>query len=161
MYRHDSEPAVTTSRNVPVTTVADNNGSKGGRDVGDSGNEGMMLLDDTNTTTYVHDLTREVADIENNEFWLSLTPVADELIRIPKTILADPRPPGKELVLYQDPGSLTVPKQQDNVKRAIKEYKERVRGKQGGSALQRATQNPEVSGSDRDRSHGEDDMDVD
>ena len=118
-----------------------------------------MLLDDTDTTTYVHDLGREVSDIENDEFWLSLSPVGDNLVRIPKAVLADPRPPRNELVLYHEPASLTVPKQQDNVQRAIVEYKERVRAKRRESNLEQV-KSQDSCGS-RDESHSQDAMDVD
>lgn len=122
-----------------------------------------MLLDDTDTTTYIHDLGHEVAQAENEEFWVSLSPVADKLMRVPKAVLGSgPKPQGNELVLYQEPTSLTVPIQQDNVRKAIVEYRERARASQRGKSISDALGHAQSMGTgSQGENVSEDAMDVD
>ncbi|GAD98517.1 hypothetical protein AOR_1_2034 [Paecilomyces variotii No. 5] len=99
-----------------------------------------MLLDDTEHTTYIYDLDREFKEIEAQEGCIAFLPeIEKRLISIPKAVLADSKPQNNELVLYQVPTSLTVPKEQDNVRKAIIESRARAREKQ--AEIQRRNSN--------------------
>lgn len=92
-----------------------------------------MLLDDTKHTVYIHDLDRELEEIESQEASVPfLSRIAEKLAPIPSSILP-PRPQGNELVLYREPTSLTVPKNQDSVRKAVMESRERARKAQNGN----------------------------
>ncbi|KAJ6121837.1 hypothetical protein N7512_004302 [Penicillium capsulatum] len=86
------------------------------------------MLDDTQHTTYIHDLDQELADPEPAKDHLVLHPVAAKLMTVPDALLSNPAR-GKELVLYTEPASLTVPREQDSVRRAIIESRARARAK--------------------------------
>lgn len=88
-----------------------------------------MMLDDTAHTTYVHNLDQELADPDPVKEHLVLHPLAARMIAVPNSILSDNPAQGKELVLYTEPTSLTVPKEQDSVRRAILESRARARAK--------------------------------
>jgi hypothetical protein len=52
-----------------------------------------MLLDDTEHTTYVHDLDRELKEIETQEGCIAFLPeIEKRLASIPKSLLTDPKP---------------------------------------------------------------------
>ncbi|KAJ5358572.1 uncharacterized protein N7496_010985 [Penicillium cataractarum] len=87
-----------------------------------------MMLDDTKHTTYIHDLDRELADIDTPDGGLILLPLAAKLISVPESVLSTPSQ-GKELVLYTDPSSLTLPEEQDSVRKAIIESRARARAR--------------------------------
>jgi hypothetical protein len=87
-----------------------------------------MMLDDTKHTTYIHDLDRELADIDPPDGGLILLPLATKMISVPESVLPAPSR-GKELVLYTEPSSLTVPKEQDSVRKAIIEARARARAR--------------------------------
>lgn len=92
------------------------------------GGADSMLLDDTKYTIYVHDLDREIAEIESQESCASFLPrITDKLAPIPQSLLTPPKPQGNELVLYREPSSLTVPEEQDSVRRAVMESRARSR----------------------------------
>ncbi|CAL5868836.1 uncharacterized protein PFLUO_LOCUS3063 [Penicillium psychrofluorescens] len=89
-----------------------------------------MLLDDTKTTTYIHDLDRELAEDNTTE--------GDALIFLPgiAQMMSIPKPAssaGKELVLYQDSSSLTVPRESDWTRRAIEDFRARARSERPSS----------------------------
>ncbi|KAJ6013252.1 hypothetical protein N7540_007843 [Penicillium herquei] len=85
-----------------------------------------MLLDDTKHTTYIHDLDQELADSEL-QGTLVLSPLAAKMISVPDSVLASNPAQGKELVLYTEPASLTLPKEKDAVRKAIIESRARTR----------------------------------
>jgi hypothetical protein len=85
-----------------------------------------MMLDDTKHTTYIHDLDRELADIDPPEGGLVILPLAANMISVPESVLSTPSQ-GRELVLYAEPSSLTVPKEHDSVRKAIIESRARAR----------------------------------
>lgn len=87
-----------------------------------------MMLDDTKHTTYIHDLDRELADIESADRGLVILPLAAKLISVPDSVLSTSAQT-KELVLYTEPSSLTVPKERDSVRKAIIESRARARAK--------------------------------
>ncbi|CAI7585657.1 unnamed protein product [Penicillium manginii] len=79
------------------------------------GNENeSMLLDDTEHTTYIYDLDRELADSDSPPGALVLLPLAERMLVVPDSVLSDDSKQGKELVLYSDPSSLSVPREQDS-----------------------------------------------
>ncbi|KAF7713239.1 Uncharacterized protein PECH_002227 [Penicillium ucsense] len=85
-----------------------------------------MMLDDTPHTTYIHDLDRELADVDVADGLFSIHPIAAKMLSVPESVLSGPAQ-GKELVLYSDPSSLTVPREHDNVRKAIIESRARAR----------------------------------
>lgn len=87
-----------------------------------------MMLDDTKHTTYIHDLDRELADIDPPEGGLVLLPLAAKMMSVPESVLSTPSQ-GRELVLYTEPSSLTVPKTHDSVRKAIIESRARARAR--------------------------------
>lgn len=88
----------------------------------------QMLLDDTKSTIFIHDIDRELAESDTQEDTISILPgVAGTLLSIPNTLITDTKPQSHELVLYQEPKSLSVPEEQDNVRRAIAETRARAR----------------------------------
>ena len=89
-----------------------------------------MLLDDTKHTTYIHDLDRELTESDSTPGALILMPLAERLLTVPESVLSDDHQnasQGKELVLYTEPSSLSVPREQDSVRRAIIESRARTR----------------------------------
>jgi len=90
-----------------------------------------MILDDTEHVTYVHNLGRELEEMEYEERGISFLPDLEaKLTAIPKSVLGNPKPKSREMVLYRLPNSLTVSEERDNVKRAIFEYRERAQKRQ-------------------------------
>jgi len=91
-----------------------------------------MRVDDTKDRVYIYDLDDELADIESDEERLIFLPDIDKkLSKIPQHVLTGKREDqeGQELVLYSVPASLTVPAEQDTVRRAIVESRQRARDK--------------------------------
>lgn len=81
-----------------------------------------MQLDDTKDKVYIHNLAAELADIESDEETpLFLPDIEKKLSKIPRSVLKGGTPPVTEtqMVLYNVPSSLSVPQEQDNVRRAI------------------------------------------
>ncbi|KAJ5753849.1 uncharacterized protein N7511_008002 [Penicillium nucicola] len=91
---------------------------------GEDGKEDMMLLDDTRHTTYIHNLDQELEGDSSDG--LIFSPLATKLLSVPTSVLSS-QPSGKELVLYTEPASLTVPKDRDNIRKAILESRARAR----------------------------------
>ena len=92
-----------------------------------------MHLDDTNDKVYIHNLDDELADIESEEEKLVFLPdIEKKLGKIPKSVLLGEGHPctSNEVVLYSVPSSLSVPKEQDKVRKAIIESRARAREKQ-------------------------------
>ncbi|KAK2759055.1 hypothetical protein FQN54_003154 [Arachnomyces sp. PD_36] len=87
-----------------------------------------MLLDDTKDTIYIHDLEKELEDIEAEEQNVAFLPeIEKRLTAIPKSVLRDEKPTNSELVLYRLPTSLTVSEDKDSVRRAIADTRKRAR----------------------------------
>ena len=92
-----------------------------------------MHLDDTKDRVYIHDLDAELSDIDSAEEKLVFLPdIEKKLGKIPKSLLVGDSHPsaGNEMVLYGVPTSLTIPEEQDKVRKAIMESRERAREKQ-------------------------------
>ena len=103
----------------------------------DGNNESeSMQLDDTKDKVYIHNLDDELADIESEEEKLVFLPDIDKKLgmmgKIPKSVLLGEGHPstGNEMVLYSVPSSLSVPEEQDKVRKAIIESRARAREKQ-------------------------------
>lgn len=93
--------------------------------------EEHMQLDDTKHRVYIHNLDDELADIESDEEKLVFLPdIEKKLNAIPRHILVgEKKDSHQELVLYSLPPSLSVPVEQDNVRKAILEARERAKDK--------------------------------
>ncbi|KAH6845334.1 hypothetical protein B0I37DRAFT_182022 [Chaetomium sp. MPI-CAGE-AT-0009] len=105
--------------------------------------DSQMQLDDTKHKVYIYNLDDELSSSDNesdHESKLVFLPDIEKHLRssrIPSHVL-DPRPnaaataelAGKELVLYRVPSSLSVPEEQDSVRKAILEARERARERQ-------------------------------
>ena len=92
-----------------------------------------MNLDDTRDRIYIHNLDDEISDIESEEEKLVFLPdIEKRLTKIPKSVLLGQSQPhtSNEVVLYSVPESLSIPPEQDNVRKAIMEVRERARQKQ-------------------------------
>ncbi|THX07048.1 hypothetical protein D6D18_02618 [Aureobasidium pullulans] len=101
--------------------------------------EEHMQLDDTKDRVYIHNLDDELADIESDEEKLIFLPdIEKKFNTIPRHILiGEKKDSNQELVLYNLPPSLSVPVEQDNVRKAILEARQR--------AKEKATANPPSS----------------
>lgn len=99
-----------------------------------------MLLDDTKHTTYIYDIDRELAGIEEDEKHILFIPEIEKALNaIPRAVLHDRPKPDNELVLYGIPRSLTVVEEdKDAVRKAIIES--RARAKTQSADCERATQ---------------------
>ncbi|KAL8703635.1 MAG: hypothetical protein Q9201_003173 [Fulgogasparrea decipioides] len=91
-----------------------------------------MQLDDTKDKVYIHNLAAELSDIESDEETpLFLPDIEKKLSKIPRSVLTGRNPPvmNNQMILYNVPSSLSVPKEQDNVRRAIMDSRARSREK--------------------------------
>jgi hypothetical protein len=121
-----------------------------------------MLVDDTKYTTYIHNLDQELAEIESPG--LVFSPFAAKVLAVPTSVLSDSKPSGKELVLYTEPSSLTVPQDKDSVRKAIIESRARARSNQGLSKekeKERETIEPDTTDQDEVIDDPDDPMDID
>lgn len=92
-----------------------------------------MQMDDTKDKVYIYNLDDELKAVDEDEEKLVFLPdIERKLNRIPKSLFRNHGQPlaNSELVLYQVPSSLSVPEEQDNVRKAIIESRARAREKQ-------------------------------
>lgn len=95
-----------------------------------------MQVDDTKYKVYINNLDDELSDGESDDGKLVFLPDIEKQLRatrIPQSILvnSDGELAGQnQLVLYSIPSSLSVPEEQDSVRKAIIETRARVREKQ-------------------------------
>lgn len=97
-----------------------------------------MLVEDTPHRIYIHDLNAELSSESESESDEShpifLPDIEKHIGKIPAHVLKSPaelKPTAdNQLVLYNVPTSLTVPEEQDRVRRAILEARARIREKQ-------------------------------
>lgn len=113
-----------------------------------------MQLDDTKEKIYIYNLDDELRAVDEDKEQLVFLPdIERKLNRIPKSVLRDHSQPttNSEVVLYQVPSSLSVPEDQDNVRKAIIESRARLRKKQVEEATLghngNSTTSPPVNGS--------------
>ncbi|KAG0651703.1 hypothetical protein D0Z07_2081 [Hyphodiscus hymeniophilus] len=98
----------------------------------------IMEVDDTKHKVYIYDLDAELSDSESSDDGrlVFLPDIRKHLrdTRIPPTIFANSEGElagmNNQMVLYNVPTSLTVPEEQDSVRRAIIETRARARAKQ-------------------------------
>ncbi|KAL6159975.1 hypothetical protein ACJBU6_02386 [Exserohilum turcicum] len=93
-----------------------------------------MEVEDTPHRVYISDLSAELSDIESDEEKpIFLSDIEKHLSKIPRHVLLGPEPKPtmhNQMVLYNVPSSLTVPQEQDNVRKAIVETRQRIRDRQ-------------------------------
>ena len=96
-----------------------------------------MQLDDSKHKVYIYDLDAELSDSgESDDGKLVFLPDIKKHLqesRIPPSVLANSEGElagNNQLVLYNIPGSLTIPEEQDSVRKAIIETRARARAKQ-------------------------------
>lgn len=96
-----------------------------------------MQLDDSKHKVYIYNLEDEFSssDGETDDGKLLFLPDIERHLRvnrIPPQLLSNPAEDlkGRELVLYNVPSSITVPEEQDSVRKAILESRARIREKQ-------------------------------
>ncbi|KAI9886187.1 MAG: hypothetical protein M1823_001982 [Watsoniomyces obsoletus] len=95
-----------------------------------------MQVDETPNRIYIADIDAELSsdDASDENKVVFLPDVDKRLMKIPKALLTSQNPPllntHTELVLYSVPSSLSVPAEQDNVRKAIIEARARVREEQ-------------------------------
>ncbi|KAK4132516.1 hypothetical protein BT67DRAFT_406502, partial [Trichocladium antarcticum] len=105
--------------------------------------DGAMQLDDSKHKVYIHSLDDELSssssdtDTDDESRLVFLPDIEKHLARnrLPLHVLTAPAPgrpdaaelAGKELVLYRVPSSISVPEEQDSVRKAILEARERAR----------------------------------
>ncbi|KAI4150675.1 MAG: hypothetical protein LQ340_003950 [Diploschistes diacapsis] len=89
-----------------------------------------MNMDDSRDRIYIHNLDEELADISSDEEKLIFLPdIERRFTKIPHSVLASDLPPklGNEMILYGVPTSISVPEEQDIVRKAIIESRQRAR----------------------------------
>ena len=89
-----------------------------------------MNVDEMRDKIFIHNLDEELADISSDDEKLVFLPdIERRLTKIPHSVLASepPSKTGNEVILYSVPSSITVPKEQDNVRKAIIESRQRAR----------------------------------
>lgn len=91
----------------------------------------LMEVEDTKDRIYIRDLDEELAEEANDdeERIVFIPDIDRRLNNLPKRLLAGDRSPdttGNELVLYNVPSSLSVPQNQDSVRKAILESRARA-----------------------------------
>ncbi|KAF2750616.1 hypothetical protein M011DRAFT_390995, partial [Sporormia fimetaria CBS 119925] len=94
----------------------------------------LMHIEDTPHRIYIHDLSAELSDLSSDEDTPVFLPdIEKHISKIPNHVLRGPelRPTREnQLILYSVPSSLTIPEEQDRVRRAILEARARVRERQ-------------------------------
>ena len=114
-----------------------------------------MQLDDTKDKIYIHNLDDELADIESEEEKLVFLPDIEKKLgmigKIPTSMLLGEGHPstGNAMVLYSVPSSLSVPEEQDKVRKAIIESRARAREKQMQDAEVETAPARHVNGGER------------
>jgi hypothetical protein len=95
-----------------------------------------MQVEDTKDRIFIHDLDEELAELESDdEHPIFIPDIEKHLIKIPRAVLVTDDDKKKlesmQMVLYNLPSSLTIPEEQDSVRRAIMESRQRARDNQG------------------------------
>ncbi|KAL4927946.1 uncharacterized protein BDV17DRAFT_265613 [Aspergillus undulatus] len=96
------------------------------------GSNDTIMLDDTESTVYIYDLQREFAESEALEKSLSILPGLEDKLSITKLLVPNNTRQCSDVVLYREPESLSIPKDRDQVRRALIETRERARLAQQG-----------------------------
>lgn len=98
-----------------------------------------MQVDESKDKVYIYDLEKELEEVDSEDEKLVFLPdIERKMSKIPESILKNINDSAnKELVIYNVPSSLSVPEEQDNVRKAIAEARARAR------EVQLRTQNEE------------------
>ncbi|KAI1407752.1 hypothetical protein F5Y13DRAFT_123769 [Hypoxylon sp. FL1857] len=110
-----------------------------------------MQLDDSKHKVYIYNLDDELSEAESdNDGRLVFLPDIEKHLmqnRIPPSVLwnKEGERAGMELVLYNEPSSLTVPREQDSVRKAIIEARQRAREKAKEEAVSTLNTAPATS----------------
>lgn len=130
-------PTTTTTANSLNHQIPE---AQGQIEVEDDGED--MQLDDTRHKVYIYNLDDELSSSDGESSadeggrLMFLPDIQKHLMqnRIPPSVLANSEGElaGMQMVLYREPTSLSVPEEQDSVRRAIIEARHRLREKQGG-----------------------------
>lgn len=115
-----------------------------------------MQLDDTKDKVYIYNLDQELSDVESEEEKIVfLTDIDKKLGKIPQSVLTTQSQPVKssEMILYNVPSSLSVPREQDKVRKAIIETRARARDKQVQDAKDLASQSIDTANGVRSDEH--------
>jgi len=110
-----------------------------------------MNLDDTRDRIYIHNLDDEISDAESEgERLVFLPDIEKRLTKIPKSVLTGQSQPltSNEVVLYGVPESISIPREKDNVRKAIIESRERARQRQLQVEERYGSQDTDLRGSD-------------
>lgn len=149
-----------SKRCVPVETPAET--PPGRRDAARDArrDDSPMQVDDSKHKVYIYNMDDELSsDSEPEDGQLVFLPDIDKRLRqnrIPPHVLAssDGELTGMQMVLYQDPRSLSVPEDKDGVRRAVIDARRRVRERQRlereGAAHRQAAAQPDGDAMDMD-----------
>ncbi|KAJ3949453.1 uncharacterized protein N0V96_000570 [Colletotrichum fioriniae] len=125
-------PADSSSASTPPPTPG-----RRRRDRKPSVDEEVMQLDDSKHKVYIYNIDDELSSSESepDEGKLVFLPDIEKHLRqtrIPPSIFANDEGQlaGMQVVLYNEPASLTVPREQDSVRKAIVESRARMRERQ-------------------------------
>ncbi|KAF3051573.1 hypothetical protein E8E11_010561 [Didymella keratinophila] len=126
--------AVTPTSTTPHPLAPNAPKAKRSRPPRPPASDDSMQVEDTPHRVYIHDLAAELSDTDSDsENPIFLSDIEKHLSKIPRHVLLGPPPKPTEqtqMVLYNVPASLTVPEEQDNVRKAIVEARQRIREKQ-------------------------------
>ncbi|KAL4981807.1 hypothetical protein BDW68DRAFT_171828 [Aspergillus falconensis] len=115
-----------------------------------------MLLDDTDTTLYIHDLEQELAETEALDGALTILPGLEDRLSMTNILVANnSKRPCTQIVLYREPESLSIPKDKDQVRRALIETRERARLSQQRLRSSPTQQRNDTVYTDQDLTHKE------
>jgi hypothetical protein len=91
-----------------------------------------MPVDETPSKVYIHDLAAEIAQIEADEPKdMFLLDIDRKVAALPAKLLHNSSPdPNTQLVLYREPSSISIPEEEDAVRKAIIEARKRLRERQ-------------------------------
>lgn len=133
-YR-DASPSEASTRHAPDQSLRQDSFNTGPSQDADD----YMPLDDTADRIWVHDLDAEIAAIEAEEAkqngGIQLSEAGKEYSKIPEHLLkqggsAPDRAANMQMILYRDPISISVPEEDDAVRKTIIEARRRMREKQ-------------------------------
>jgi hypothetical protein len=92
----------------------------------------LMPVDETPSKVYIHDLAAEIAQIEAEEPKdMFLFDIDKRVSALPAKLFQSSSPnPNTQLVLYREPSSISIPEEEDAVRKAIIDARKRVRERQ-------------------------------
>ena len=111
-----------------------------------------MHVDESKDKIYIYDLDKELQEAESGDERVVFLPdIERKISRIPKSVLETPSDPGnQELVLYSVPSSISIPEEQDNVRKVISEVRARAREAQNSSGSAHQAGHSQGQGTDEE-----------